>query len=49
MFKAFFALILNNVDDIQQYLSSTKDGKDTKNIRDTVEQARKIIGALNGI
>jgi hypothetical protein len=27
----------------------TKDGRDTKNIRHRVTQARKIIGALNGI
>jgi hypothetical protein len=26
----------------------TKDGRDTKNIRHRVTQARKIIGALNG-
>ena len=33
------------------YLGSifTKDGRDTKNIRHGVAQARKIIGALNGI
>ena len=33
------------------YLGSifTKDGTDTKNIRHRVGQARKIIGALNGI
>jgi len=27
----------------------TKDGKDTKNIRHGVTQARKIISALNGV
>jgi hypothetical protein len=27
----------------------TKDGRDTKNIRHRVTQARKIIGALNGV
>jgi hypothetical protein len=34
-----------------KYLGSicTKDGRDTKNIRYRVTQARKIIGALNGI
>ena len=34
-----------------RYLGSifTKDGRDTKNIRHGVAQARKIIGALNGI
>ena len=34
-----------------RYLGSifTKDGRDTKNIRHRVEQARKIIGTLNGI
>jgi len=34
-----------------RYLGSifTKDGRDTKNIRHRVTQARKIIGALNGV
>ena len=34
-----------------KYLGSifTKDGRDTKNIRHRVTQARKVIGALNGI
>jgi len=34
-----------------KYLGSicTKDGRDTKNIRHRVAQARKIIGTLNGI
>jgi hypothetical protein len=34
-----------------KYLGSifTKDGRDTKNVRHRVTQARKIIGALNGI
>ena len=27
----------------------TKDGRDTKNIRHRVTEARKIIGALNGV
>jgi hypothetical protein len=27
----------------------TKDGRDTKNIRRRITQARKIIGALNGV
>jgi hypothetical protein len=27
----------------------TKDGRDTKNVRHRVTQARKIIGALNGV
>jgi hypothetical protein len=34
-----------------RYLGSicTKDGRDAKNIRHRVTQARKIMGALNGI
>jgi len=34
-----------------RYLVSifTKDGRDTKNIRHRITQARKIIGALNGL
>jgi len=34
-----------------RYLGSmfTKDGRDTKNIRHRITQARKIIGALNGV
>ena len=34
-----------------KYLGSicTKDGRDTKNVRHRVAQARKIIGTLNGI
>jgi len=49
-------LEMNNCDIITgctefRYLGTifTKDGKDSKNIRHRVTQARKIIGALNGV